>query len=122
MPVVELQAQALAGGEQRQHGVRRRRGGEGDAPLAGGALEGAQRVAPVRVEQLQGVAVALVLGHAGLRGTRASTSSMSAAAAPIRQSVRKRRRRSFTPASSSWSARTGVIVIVSRSATSSTGR
>ena len=83
---------------------------------------GAQRVAAVRVEQLQRVLVALQLAFAGVAALGRRPRRRSASAAPIRHSTRKRRSRSLTPASSSWSARTGVTVIVRPSATSSTGR
>src|SRR5690606_10344749 len=54
-----------AGGDQRQHRVGRRRRGEGDATLRGGAAKRLQWVAPGVVEQSQGVVVAPLLRRAG---------------------------------------------------------
>ena len=123
MPGVELQAQPRRRRQQRQHGVGRRGGGERDPALGRRLLEGPQRVAAGRVEQLERVPVARQLGLAGRRGTRRGTSRESASAAPIRHSTQELAAGArATPASSSWSASTGVTVIVRSRATSSTGR
>ena len=62
---VELQPQALAGRQQRQHRVGRGGGGQRHPPLLGGPLERRQRVAAGRVEQLQRLPVARQLPLAG---------------------------------------------------------
>jgi hypothetical protein len=62
---VELQAQALPGCQQRQHRVGGAGGRQRDPALGHRPLEGRQRVATGRVEQLEGVFVALLLAFAG---------------------------------------------------------
>ena len=62
---LELQAQAGAGRDHRQHRVGRRGGGEGDGAGALGIAEEPQRLAARLVEQLERAAVAVELGFAG---------------------------------------------------------
>ena len=91
-------------------------------PSAAAVAEGPQRVAARRVEQLERAPVA---GQLRLAGGPALGRHLRQRRPRRRRPATRpgtRRRRSRTPASSSWSARTGVTVRVTSRATSSSGR
>ena len=121
-PGVELQPQPGPGRQQRQHRVGGRGGGEGDPARPRRPPERPQRVAAGGVEQLQGALVAgeLAAERRAALGRGVAQVRFGGGDPALDGGRRAGARRS--PASSSWSARTGVTVIVRSWATSSTGR